>query len=230
MCCKSTIPEIPPVVWYEPPWVFKCRAAAAPRFRSRIRSRTRVSQLRVHRSRRLPSRARVRSRVVGRTALKTAGLWCTVLVGGRPNEMEGESARPVRGVSRQQFTNDEAAAHPPPPRHLRLLRRRVRARAADGLADGAADPVRPACHPAADRGPTVCGAGSTHVHRAIDARTGRGAPPLAGSSSYYLTYILIRFALSDGGGLSASGLGACVPRARQQRKPALKPHSTLSRV
>jgi hypothetical protein len=89
--------------------------------------------------------------------------------------MEGESARPVRGVSRQQFTNDEAAAHPPPPRHLRLLRRRVRARAADGLADGAADPVRPACHPAADRGPTVCGAGSTHVHRAIDARTGGGA-------------------------------------------------------
>jgi hypothetical protein len=85
--------------------------------------------------------------------------------------MEGESARPVRGVSRQQFTNDEAAAHPPPPRHLRLLRRRVRARAADG----AADPVRPAYHPAADRGPTVCGAGSTHVHRAIDARTGGGA-------------------------------------------------------
>lgn len=132
---------------------------------------------RVHRSRRLPSRARVRSRVVGRTALKTAGLWCTVLVGGRPNEMEGESARPVRAtpgvsqLSRQQFTNDEAAAHPPPPRHLRLLRRRVRARAADG----AADPVRPACHPAADRGPTVCGAGSTHVHRAIDARTGGGA-------------------------------------------------------
>ena len=152
---------------------------AAPRphrgFDRRIRSRTRVSQLRVHRSRRLPSRARVRSRVVGRTALKTAGLWCTVLVGGRPNEMEGESARPVRGVSRQQFTNDEAAAHPPPPRQLRLLRRRVRARAADGLADGAADPVRPACHPAADRGPTVCGAGSTHVHRAIDARTGGGA-------------------------------------------------------
>ena len=81
----------------------------------------------------------------------------------------------VSHVSRQQFTNDEAAAHPPPPRHLRLLRRRVRARAADGLADGAADPVRPACHPAADRGPTVCGAGSTHVHRAIDARTGGGA-------------------------------------------------------
>lgn len=203
---------------FKPPWVFKCRAAAAPRFRSRIRSRTRVSQLRVHRSRRLPSRARVRSRVVGRTALKTAGLWCTVLVGGRPNEMEGESARPVRGVSRQQFTNDEAAAHPPPPRHLRLLRRRVRARAADG----AADPVRPACHPAADRGPTVCGAGSTHVHRAIDARTGGGAAARR--------YFLIRFALSDGGGLSASGLGACVPRARQQRKPALKTHSTLSRV
>lgn len=157
----------------------------------------------------------------------------TVLVVGRPNEMEGESARPVRGVSRQQFTNDEAAAHPPPPRHLRLLRRRVRARAADG----AADPVRPACHPAADRGPTVCGAGSTHVHRAIDARTGGGAAaggqltvPISPFHRQIVRYFLIRFALSDGGGLSASGLGACVPRARQQRKPALKPHSTLSRV
>ena len=63
----------------------------------------------------------------------------------------------------------EALRHIPPPRHLRL-RRKVRARAADG----AEDPVRPACRPAADSGPTGCGAGSTHVHRAIDARTGGG--------------------------------------------------------
>ena len=112
MCCKSREKQIPPrlFVWY--PLGFKCRAAAAPRFRLRIRSRTRVSQLRVHRSRRLPSRARVRrSRVVVRTALDFGG----DMVGGRPNEMEGESARPVRDVSRQQFTNDEAAAHPPHP-------------------------------------------------------------------------------------------------------------------
>lgn len=187
-----------------------------------------MSQLRVHRSRRLPSRAWVRSRVVGRTALDFG-----VLVGGRPNEMEGESARPVRGVSRQQFTNDEAVANPPPPRHLRL-RRRVRARAADG----AADPVRPACRPAADRGPTGCGEGSTHVHRAIDARTGGGrrrrraalTVPNPISSRQIVRYKIRTLRVADSG-VWRCGVWVCfmvclqfgcVPRAaRQQRKPAL---------
>lgn len=148
-------------------------------------------------------------------------------IGGRETKRNGRRVRAAGpGCLTSAVHERRSSGTSPPPRHLRLLRRRVRARAADGLADGAADPVRPACHPTADRGPTVCGAGSTHVHRAIDARTGGGAA--AGGQLIVLSDIyLIRFALSDGGGLSASGLGACVPRARQQRKPALKPHSTI---